>query len=56
LKKREAAAAAKNSDVQEIKRPSGSIGNLQVAMGLEDDKALYMNCRVSVALSHCYNY
>ena len=51
MKKREAAAAAaKDSDIQEIKRPDGQIGNLQEAMGLEDNKALYMNCRVSV----CY--
>lgn len=50
LKKREsAAAAAKDGGVQEIKRPNGSIRNLQEAMGLADNKALYMNCRVSVS-------
>lgn len=32
---------------KEIKRPDGSIANLQKAMGLENDRAVYMNCRVS---------
>jgi hypothetical protein len=47
LKKREAVAAAKIGNTEEIKRPKGAIHNLQEAMGLEDDKALYLNCRVS---------
>jgi hypothetical protein len=34
---------------KEIKRPEGSIANLQKAMGLKNDRALYMNCRVSVS-------
>jgi hypothetical protein len=34
---------------KEIKRPEGSIANLQKARGLENDRALYMNCRVSVS-------
>lgn len=33
---------------KEIQRPLGSIINLQKAMGLENDRALYMTCRVSI--------
>jgi len=36
-----------NFKPKEIKRPLGSINNLQKAMGLENDRALYMTCRVS---------
>jgi hypothetical protein len=32
---------------KEIQRPLGTINNLQKAMGLENDRALYMTCRVS---------
>jgi hypothetical protein len=38
---------AKNTEHELIKRPEGIVTNLQKAMGLEDDKVLYMNCRVS---------
>lgn len=41
---------AQDTKPKEIKRPQGSITNLQKAMGLEDDRALYMNCRVSFIL------
>lgn len=38
---------AQDTKPKEIKRPHGSINNLQKAMGLENDRALYMNCRAS---------
>ena len=38
---------AQDTKLKEIKRPIGSITNIQKAMGLEDDRALYMTCRVS---------
>lgn len=34
---------------KEIMRPHGSIANLQKAMGLENDRPLYMNCRATVS-------
>jgi hypothetical protein len=43
---RKAQASQPNSNG--IKRPPGPIRNLQNAMGLENDKSLYMNCRVSI--------
>jgi hypothetical protein len=46
---RKAQASQPNSNG--IKRPPGPIRNLQNAMGLENDKSLYMNCRVSYFLS-----
>ena len=45
LKKLE--AAVKNKGLPEIKRPEGHIKDLQNAMGLEDDRTLYMSCQVS---------
>jgi hypothetical protein len=45
LKKLE--AAAKKQGLPEIKRPEGHIRDLQKAMGLEDERALYISCRVS---------
>ncbi len=47
LKKRES-AASKNRTSDEVKRPKGTIVNLQNAMGLENNKSVYMNCRVSL--------
>ena len=38
---------AQDTKPKEVKRPLGSIANLQKAMGLENDRALYMTCRVS---------
>jgi hypothetical protein len=43
---RKAQASQPNSNG--IKRPHGPIKNLQNAMGLKNDKSLYMNCRVSI--------
>jgi hypothetical protein len=48
LKKLE--AAAKKQGLPEIKRPEGHIRDLQKAMGLEDERALYISCRVSESL------
>jgi hypothetical protein len=47
LRKKQA-SMAKNAEQKSIKRPEGNITNLQKAMGLENDKALYMNCQVSL--------
>ena len=38
---------AQDGKLKEIKRPHGTITNLQKAMGLEDYRAIYMTCRVS---------
>lgn len=38
---------AQDTKLKEIKRPVGSITNIQKAMGLENDRALYMTCQVS---------
>jgi hypothetical protein len=38
---------AQDAKRKEIKRPLGPITNLQEAMGLENNRAVYMNCRVS---------
>jgi hypothetical protein len=43
-------AAAKKQGLPEIKRPEGHIRDLQKAMGLEDERALYISCRVSESL------
>jgi hypothetical protein len=48
LKKLE--AAAKKQGLPEIKRPDGHIKDLQKAMGLEDERAVYVSCRVSELL------
>jgi hypothetical protein len=46
--KKEQASMGKNTEQKLIKRPNGTITKLQKSMGLENDRALYMNCRVSI--------
>jgi hypothetical protein len=52
LKKKE--SAAKSKELPELKRPDGRIADLQKAMGLEDDRALYISCHVSVFITVLY--
>jgi hypothetical protein len=48
---------AQDTKPKEIKRPNGAITNLQQAMGLENDRALYMSCRVSLSfVSKLFQY
>ena len=51
LKKQE--SAAKSKEVPELKRPDGQITDLQKAMGLDDERVVYISCHVSVS---CYSY
>ena len=43
---------AQDTKLTEINCPHGPITNLQKAMGLKNDRALYMNCRVSFLFYH----
>jgi hypothetical protein len=52
LKKKE--SAAKSKELPELKCPDGRIADLQKVMGLEDDRALYISCRVSVFITVLY--
>ena len=40
--------AAKGIDLPEVKCPNGPIVDLQSAMGLDGDRALYITCRISL--------
>jgi len=46
LKKKE--SAAKSKDLPELKRLDGRITDLQKAMHLEDERAVYISCCISV--------
>jgi len=53
LKKQE--SAAKSKELPELKRPAGRITDLQKAMGLDDERAVYVSCRVSVWCAYLFN-